>query len=93
MKQKLYSMFLLALLGIMGTTAWAQTPEPTAKWTFEDTSDLMAPSVGSLSLTPAVVGNHSISPSTVTDAGIVTADGPAADNKAIAQRPPQPTPS
>ena len=84
MKQKFYSLFLIALLGMTGMQSWAQTPEPTAKWTFDNTEDLMAPSVGSLTLTPCVIpGNSAIALSTVSDAGIETADGPTEDNKAI----------
>ncbi len=65
-------------------TALAQTPEPTAKWTFENTEDLMAPSVGSLSLTPCLIpGNYTIAPSTLSETGIVTADGPTEGSKAI----------
>ncbi|MBO7067059.1 MAG: hypothetical protein J6W52_00015 [Bacteroidaceae bacterium] len=86
MKQKLYSLFLTALLCLAGgsMTIMAQTPEPTAKWTFENTEDLMAPSVGSLTLTPCKIpGNYTISPSTVSDVGITTADGPTEGSKAI----------
>lgn len=62
----------------------AQVPEPTAKWTFENTEDLMAPSVGSLTLTPCVIPrNKAIEPSTIDAAGIATVDGPTAGSKAI----------
>ena len=84
MKQKFYSLFLIALLGITGMQSWAQTPEPTAKWTFDNTEDLMAPSVGSLAITPCLIpGNFTISPTTLGDAEIVSADGPTEGSKAI----------
>ena len=76
--------FLTVLLCLTGTNvAVAQIPEPTSKWTFENTEDLMAPSVGSLPMTPCLIGNYSISPSTLSETSIVTADGPTAGSKAI----------
>ena len=86
MSKKLLSRFLLALICLAaGSVAvMAQTPEPTAKWTFDNTEDLLAPSVGNLTLTPCVIpANKSIATSTLSEAGIVTADGPAEGNKAI----------
>ena len=65
--------------------AMAQTPEPTARWTFENAEDLMAPQVGSLTMTPCVIpGNKAIAPSTVSEAGIVAAAGPVEGVPAIA---------
>ena len=69
MKQKFYFLYLTALLCLAGggMATLAQTPEPTGKWTFENTEDLMAPSVGNLALTPCLIpGNYTISPSTVS---------------------------
>lgn len=83
MKQKFYSLFLIVLLGIIGMQAWAQTPEPTAKWTFDNTEDLMAPQVGSLTMTPCQVGSYSVTPSTLSETGIVSADGPTEGSKAL----------
>ncbi|MCR5851572.1 MAG: LamG domain-containing protein [Bacteroidaceae bacterium] len=86
MKQKFYFLYLTALLCLAGggMATLAQTPEPTGKWTFENTEDLMAPSVGNLALTPCLIpGNYTISPSTVSETGIVTADGPTEGRKAI----------
>ena len=85
MKKGLLTTFLLALFGLAGSslTVMAQTPEPTAKWTFENPSDLMAPSTGSLQMIPAVTGNKSITFTTVSGASIISAEGPTEDNKAI----------
>ena len=84
MKMRLLSMFLLALMGLVGNlTAMAQVPEPTGQWKFENPADLMAASKGSLILTPAVMGDHSITTATVADAGITVADGPTAGSPAI----------
>ncbi|MBQ9525351.1 MAG: hypothetical protein IJR69_09585 [Bacteroidaceae bacterium] len=85
MKQGLlYRFFLTALVCLLGVSmAMAQVPEPTAKWTFENTEDLMAPQIGSLPLTPCLLGSYSIAPSTLSETGIVTADGPTAGSKAI----------
>ena len=87
MKKGLLLKLLLALVCLVGgsLTVTAQTPEPTAKWTFDNTDDLMAPSVGDLTLTPCVIpGVKSIAVSNVSDAGIVTADGPLDGVPAIA---------
>ncbi len=84
MKSKLLSSFLLALVGLVGNvTATAQTPEPDGLWTFENTADLLAASKGSLLMTPCAIGDHSISASTVDEAGIKAADGPTAGSAAI----------
>ena len=53
----------------------AQTPEPSGQWTFSDPNDLMKASKGNLVLTPAVMGDHSITEATVAEAGITTAEG------------------
>ena len=87
MKKGLLLTFLLALTCLAGgsVAVMAQTPEPTAKWIFDNAEDLMAPSVGNLTLTPCVIpGNKSIADSNVSDAGIVPADGPTEDVAAIA---------
>ncbi len=87
MRRKLLSTLLLALVCLAGgsVTVMAQTPEPTAKWTFSNTEDLMAPSVGNLTMTPCVIpANKTIAVSNISDAGIVTADGPADGVPAIA---------
>ena len=87
MRRKLLSILLLALVCLAGgsVAVMAQTPEPTAKWTFSNTEDLMAPSVGNLTMTPCVIpANKTIAVSNVSDAGIVTADGPADGIPAIA---------
>lgn len=57
----------------------AQTPEPTAKWTFDNAEDLLAPSVGSLTMTPCLIpeGNTNpkfVTPTDIATAGIVRAD-------------------
>ena len=85
MKQKLYSLFLTALLCLAGSSVamMAQIPEPTAKWTFENTEDLMAPQVGSLTMTPCLIGSYSITPSTLSETGIVSADGPTEGSKSL----------
>ena len=78
-------MFLLFLMGLVGTgfTMMAQTPEPTAKWTFENTDNLMAPSVGSMQMVPAIVSNNAITPATIGEASITTATGPTEGKSAI----------
>ena len=87
MEKRLLSSLLLALACLAGgsVATMAQAPEPTAKWTFDNTEDLMAPSVGNLTMTPCVIpANKTIAVSNVSDAGIVTADGPADGVPAIA---------
>ena len=85
MKKGLLNRFFLAVLicltGI--SVAMAQVPEPTAKWTFENTEDLMAPQVGNLPMVPCLLGSYSVAPSDIGETGIVTADGPTAGSKAI----------
>lgn len=69
-------MFLLALVGLAGSlTASAQVPEPSGQWKFDNSSDLMAAAVGNITLSPAVMDGASVSPATVTEAGIVAAEG------------------
>ena len=86
MKLRLYSLFLLALTGLLGsgTMALAQNiPEPTAQWDFNNPDDLMTPVKGSLKMVPAKTGSRSITFTTLSDAGITSVDGPTAENKAI----------
>ena len=85
MKRKLYPIFLLLLTGLMGNVhVWAQDiPEPTAQWNFNNEEDLMAPSKGTLVMTPALLSRNNISLSDLSTAGIVSADGPDDTNKAI----------
>ena len=69
-------MFLLALVGMAGSlTALAQVPEPSGQWKFDNSSDLMAATVGNVTLSPATMDGASVSPATVTEAGIVAAEG------------------
>ncbi|MBR6140821.1 MAG: hypothetical protein IKQ37_03525 [Bacteroidaceae bacterium] len=86
MKQKLYSIFLLVLMGLFGSSLHVMAqdiPEPTAQWNFNNADDLMAPDKGSLVMTPATLGTRSVTLSTLENAGIITADGPDETNKAI----------
>ena len=84
MKKGFLLMFLMGLMGLTGNlTAMAQVPEPTGQWKFDNPSDLLAASKGSLTLSPAVLGDHSISEATIGEAGIVAADGVAAEDGAI----------
>ena len=84
MKKRFLLMSLLAFIGLAGSvSAVAQTPEPSGQWKFDDPSDLMAAAKGSLLLTPAVIGDHSISAGTIGEAGITAADGPTAGSAAI----------
>ena len=86
MKQKLYSLFLIVLIGLLGNNVqvWAQdVPEPTAQWNFNDPDNLMTPDKGSLVMTPCVLGTRNVSPSTLDAAGIYSTDGPDETNKAI----------
>ena len=76
MKQRILPMLLLALAGFAGVTASAQAPEPAGQWNFSDAGNLMAATKGSMTLTPAVIGDKSISVSTVSEANITTAEGP-----------------
>ena len=81
MGKRLLLMLLLALAGSMA--AMAQTPEPDGRWTFEDTDNLMAPSVGNMQMIPAIVSNNSITPATIGEASITTTTGPAEGKSAI----------
>ena len=86
MKQRLYSLFLFALIGLLGNSMQVlaqEIPEPTAQWNFNNSSDLMAPDKGSLVMTPCVLGTRTVTISTLDDAGIVQTDGPDEENKAI----------
>ena len=76
MRKGLLTMFLLALVGIAGNnvTVMAQIPEPSGLWTFSDPNDLMKASNGNMVLTPAIMGDHSITDATVAEAGITTAE-------------------
>ena len=76
MRKTILPMLLLLLLGLAGNlTALAQTPEPTGQWKFDNPSDLMAASKGSLQLIPAVIGQASIETvATPSEAGITAAD-------------------
>ena len=77
MKKRFLSFFLLALVGMAGNmTAMAQTPEPSGQWKFDDSSDLMAATVGNVTLSPVVLGSASVSEATVSEAGITVAEGP-----------------
>ncbi|MBO7137630.1 MAG: hypothetical protein J6V92_04100 [Bacteroidaceae bacterium] len=77
MKKRFLTMFLLGLMGVAGNfvSAVAQTPEPTGQWRFDNPSDLMEATVGSMKLIPAVLGSASVSVATVEEAGITAADG------------------
>ena len=70
-------MLLLVLFGAVGSglTASAQAPEPSGQWKFDNPSDLMAPAKGSLTLSPALVSSPGVADATVSEAGIVTAEG------------------
>ena len=85
MKRKLLTLLLLSLIGLAGNNAkvMAQTPEPSAQWTFSNPDDLMAASKGSLKMIPAVMGAKSISFKTVAEAGLKVSEGPAEGNNAI----------
>ena len=81
MRKKLLSTLLFALTCLAGgnVAVMAQTPEPTAKWTFDNAEDLLAPSVGSLTMTPCLIpeGNTNpkfVTPTDIATAGIVRAD-------------------
>ena len=77
MKRRFLPMLLLMLIGLTGNlTASAQTPEPSGQWKFDNPSDLMAATVGNVTLSPVVLGSASVSPATVGEAGIVEAEGP-----------------
>ena len=77
MKKSTLLMLLLCLMGVAGSlTAMAQTPEPSGQWKFDDTSDLMAATVGNVTLSPVVLGSASVSPATVSEAGITADEGP-----------------
>ena len=84
MKKRFLLLSLLAFIGLAGSvSAVAQTPEPSGQWKFDNPSDLLTAAKGSLLLTPAVIGDHSISAGTIGDAGITAADGPTAGSTAI----------
>ena len=84
MKERFLPMLLLVLVGMAGnSTALAQTPEPSGQWKFDNPSDLMAATVGNVSLSPVVIGAASVSPATLDEAGITAAEGPTAESSAI----------
>ncbi|MBO7120456.1 MAG: hypothetical protein J6W03_09085 [Bacteroidaceae bacterium] len=86
MKQKLYSLFLFALVGLLGSSVRVmaqEIPSPTARWTFNDVSNLLLADEGSLEMTPALLSRNNISLSDLGTTGIVSADGPDDTNKAI----------
>ena len=85
MKKRFLPMLLLMLIGMTGNVkALAQVPEPSGQWTFDNPSDLMAATRGSLQLIPAVINNPGITNDvTTTDAGIVATEGIAATDGAI----------
>ena len=66
-------------------TALAQTPEPSAKWTFDDTADLMAVQTGDFQMTPISVpiSGGGVVASTLGGVGISSVSGPSDDSKAI----------
>ena len=85
MKQKLL-ILLAALIGLLGKSMGVSAqdvPEPTAQWSFNNAEDLMAPDKGSLTLTPALLGAKSITPSTLSETEIVQTAGPTDTDKAI----------
>ena len=77
MKKNYLLLFLLCLIGMAGNiaTVMAQVPEPSGQWKFDNSSDLMAAAVGNITLSPAVMDGASVSPATVSEAGIVAAEG------------------
>ena len=87
MKKGLLSKLLLALICLAGgsLTALAQTPEPSAKWTFDDTADLMAVQTGAFQMTPISVpiSGGGVVASTLGGVGISSVSGPSDDSKAI----------
>ena len=56
-------------------TASAQTPVPSGQWKFDNPSDLMAATVGNVTLSPTLVSSPGIADATVSEAGIVAAEG------------------
>ena len=81
MKKGLLSKLLLALICLAGgsMTALAQTPEPSAKWTFDDTADLMAVQTGAFQMTPISVpiSGGGVVASTLGGVGISSVSGPS----------------
>ena len=76
MKKRLLTKLLLCLVGMAGSlTAMAQVPEPSGQWKFDNTSDLMAATVGNVTLSPVVLGSASVSSATLSEAGIEAAEG------------------
>ncbi len=59
-------------------------PTPNGKWTFEDATDLLKVEQGGMTMKPCTVGSKSVTEvETLEEAGIVPAEGPTAENKAI----------
>ena len=88
MRNSRLSAFLLAaalLLPCLNASMLAQdAPEPQAKWTFENADNLLEPAVGTMQLQPVAVSNKSVTKvGTPDEVGIVAADGPKAENKAV----------
>ena len=88
MRNSRLSAFLLGallLLPSLNASMLAQdAPSPLAKWTFENADNLLEPAVGTIQLLPFAVGNKSVAKvETPEEVGIVAADGPTAENKAV----------
>ena len=84
--KKITFFLLLALMCMAGSSLSVMAqgiPEPTAQWNFNSQADLMTADIGSLEMTPAVLSQKSIRFTSVEEAGIVQAEGPTEDSKAI----------
>lgn len=88
MQRKNFYLTLLALTFGMASSinalAQVSIPTPAGRWTFDNTSDLLALDAGSgMSLIPYTTGTKSVAESTLGGAGIVTTSGPTTNNKAV----------
>ena len=88
MKKSRFGAFLLGLALLfpcLNASVYAQdAPAPQAKWTFANADNLLEPAVGTIQLQPVSVSYHGATKvATLAEVGIVAADGPTAENKAI----------
>ncbi len=87
MRKRTTSLFLAMLVCMIGMNLRAvaqDVPAPQGKWTFSNAESLFEPAEGTIQLQAATIAAKSATlRDTPADAGIVAAEGPMADNKAI----------
>lgn len=85
-KIKLISSIMLTLIACTNAMAQVEIPTPAGRWTFDNTSDLLAVDAGSsMSITPCTVTSTGVvtNQASAATANITTASGPVTSNKAV----------